>query len=151
MITVKDIYNENQKEKDDFFIHLNKTKEDEFDPLTVGLWEGWLKDVPSEYMRYEVTHIGQSLKDSENGVTGYHLEIREIKSEEDGHVNMFKYPLTEKEQFELSDLLDKFLQMYENNFADQLIGDREDDSDTLLYEFKSLYELVDKLFTKALN
>ena len=37
-------------------------------------------------------------------------------------LNLFEKPLSETEQLELSDLLDKFLLAYENNF-DCLIGD----------------------------
>lgn len=56
-------------------------------------------------------------------------------------VNLFEKPLSETEQLELSDLLDKFLLAYENNF-DCLIGDVDDDADFLRYEFKGLYDMV---------
>ncbi len=67
MVKVKDMCIENQEEKDSIFVHLNKAKEDNFDPLIEGLWEGWLKDVPDEYMDYEVVSKGQSLADLERG------------------------------------------------------------------------------------
>lgn len=70
---------------------------------------------------------------------------------EDQQVNMFKKPMTEQEQLELSDLLDKFLQMYENGFADQLTGDTDDDADNLKYEFGQLYNLVKMLSDRALD
>lgn len=56
-------------------------------------------------------------------------------------LNLFGKPLSETEQLELSDLLDKFLQAYENNF-DSLTGDVDDDADFLMYEFKGLYDMV---------
>ena len=56
-------------------------------------------------------------------------------------VNLFEKPLSETEQLELSDLLDKFFLMYENNF-DCLVGDVTDDADFLSYEFKGLYDMV---------
>ena len=49
--------------------------------------------------------------------------------------------MSEKEQLELSDLLDKFFLMYENNF-DCLIGNVDDDADFLSYELKGLYDMV---------
>ena len=59
-------------------------------------------------------------------------------------VNLFEKPLSETEQLELSDLLDKFFLMYENNF-DCLVGDVDDDADFLSYEFKGLYNMVKML------
>lgn len=65
------------------------------------------------------------------------------------HVNFFFSPLDEQQQIELSNLLDDFLQAYENGFADQ-VGD-PDDQDTLLYETKQLYDFVKDWEDKALT
>lgn len=62
--------------------------------------------------------------------------------------NLFAKPMSEKEQLELSDLLDKFFLMYENNF-DCLIGDIDEDADFLKYEFKGLYDMVSMLSARA--
>lgn len=70
---------------------------------------------------------------------------------EDTHVNLFKKPMTEQEQLELSDLLDKFSQMYDNGFEDQLTGDKDGDSEYLIYEFKQLFNMVDMLTVRALD
>lgn len=78
MVSVKDVFIENQEEKETIYIHLTEEKKDEFDPLTVPIWDGWLKDIPEKYMEYEVIRTGQSLKDLENGVIGFYLEIRGI-------------------------------------------------------------------------
>jgi hypothetical protein len=66
----------------------------------------------------------------------------------DEHMNLFEVPMSEQEQFELSDYLNDFLNMYENGFADQV--NDEDDRDTLLYEFKKLYDMVDMLQDRTL-
>lgn len=76
MITVKDIYEENKEEREFYYIHLDKAQDDEFDPLITPIWEGYLKDVPEEYMDYEVVRSGQSLADQEKGITGFRLEIK---------------------------------------------------------------------------
>lgn len=66
---------------------------------------------------------------------------------EDTHVNLFKKPMTEQEQLELSGLLDDFSQMYDNDFFDYIDGD----ADELLYAFKGLYNMVDMLTVRALD
>lgn len=68
----------------------------------------------------------------------------------DEKVNFFAHPMSEEEQLELSDLLDKFFLMYENGF-DCLIGDIDDDTDFLKYEFKGLYEMVSMLSDRAIK
>jgi hypothetical protein len=60
----------------------------------------------------------------------------------DEHINIFSN-ITETEQIELSDLLDKFLQLYENDFFD--VVDDDDDREQLMDEFKHLYNMVDML------
>lgn len=65
------------------------------------------------------------------------------------HVNLFCAPLSVSEQFELSDLLDDVVQMYENGFCDQVSND--DDRDELLYEFKRLVEFVDEWSVRAMQ
>lgn len=59
------------------------------------------------------------------------------------HINLFEKPMTKQEQLELSNLLDKFLILYENNFDGML------DEDDLLYEFEQLYEMVNLLSNRA--
>lgn len=68
----------------------------------------------------------------------------------DGKVNFFEKPMSEEEQLELSDLLDKFLLTYENDF-DCLIGDIEEDTDYLKDEFKRFYEMVVMLSDRAIE
>lgn len=68
----------------------------------------------------------------------------------DEKVNFFAHPMSEEEQLELSDLLDKFFLMYENDF-DCLIGDIDEDTDFLKYEFKGLYEMVSMLSDRAIK
>lgn len=79
MITVKDVFEQNQEEKDTIYIHLTKEKKDKYDPVSVGLWDGWLKDIPEEYMKLEVVGTGQSLKDLENGIIGFYVETKDIE------------------------------------------------------------------------
>ena len=81
MVTVKDVFEQNQEEKDNIYIHLTKEKKDKYDPLSIGIWDGWLKDIPDEYMQHEVISTGQSLKDLENGIVGFYLEIRDISAD----------------------------------------------------------------------
>ncbi|MBQ7781774.1 MAG: hypothetical protein IJ405_07115 [Lachnospiraceae bacterium] len=76
MITVKDVFEQNQEEKDTIYIHLTKEKKDKYDPVSVGLWDGWLKDIPEEYMKLEVVGTGQSLKDLEKGIIGFYIYIK---------------------------------------------------------------------------
>jgi len=149
IVTLKDVCIENQAEKEHIYIHLTDVRADEYDPLCKTLWEGWLADIPDGYMNYKLVRTAQSLKDNENGINGFYLEIKEVP--EDNHVNLFKKPMSEQEQLELSDKLDDFLQMYENGFADQLSGDVEDDADYLTYEFKALYQIVKMLEDRAIN
>ena len=78
MVCVKDILNENQEEKDTIYIHLRKEKSNEYDPLIVPLWNGWLRDIPVEFMESEVKSTGQSLADLENGFIGFYIEIKEL-------------------------------------------------------------------------
>ena len=73
-----------------------------------------------------------------------------VKVGMDDKVNFFEKPMSEEEQLELSDLLDKFLLTYENDF-DCLIGDVEEDTDYLNEEFKRLYEMVSMLSDRAIK
>lgn len=61
------------------------------------------------------------------------------------YINLFEKPMTKQEQLELSNLLDKFLILYENDFDGML------DEDDLLYEFGQLYEMVKLLSNRALD
>lgn len=71
---------------------------------------------------------------------------------EDEHLNIFQIPMTESEQIELSDALDNFSQAYENEFFDLILeGEREETSNALCYEFKELYELINKLSDRAIT
>lgn len=79
VIKVKDVAAENQENKETYFIHLEKEKKDKFDPLTEIIWEGWLKDIPDEYMECEVLSSGESLRDAEQGRTGFYLEIKMVE------------------------------------------------------------------------
>lgn len=64
-------------------------------------------------------------------------------------VNLFKKPLTEEEQWRLSEALDDFLISYESQFSNELVGDAiEDSSESLIDEFRPLYEIVKKLQEK---
>lgn len=81
MVQVKDVYEQNQNERESFFIHLCKEKKDEFDSLIDVLWEGWLKNIPVEYMENEVKSIGQSLADLEKGITGFYLELKNFQNQ----------------------------------------------------------------------
>lgn len=59
---------------DDVFIHLADASSK--DEISVDLiWEGWVKDIPSDYMESEVIQTGQSVKDSEKGINGYYVYI----------------------------------------------------------------------------
>lgn len=59
---------------DEVFIHLADAASK--DGISADLlWEGWIKDIPSEYMSSEVIQTGQSLKDSENGINGHYVYI----------------------------------------------------------------------------
>ena len=73
-----------------------------------------------------------------------------VKVGMDDKVNFFEKPMSEEEQLELSDLLDKFLLTYENDF-DCLIGDIEEDTDYLKDEFKRFYEMVVMLSDRAIE
>ncbi len=79
MVKVKDVFEQNQEEKDTIYIHLTKEKKDKYDPVSVGLWDGWLKDIPDAYMELEVVGTGQSLKDLENGIIGFYVETKAIE------------------------------------------------------------------------
>lgn len=76
MIRVEDIFKQNQEESSTIFIHLQKARQDEYAPLMENnLWDGWLRDIPNEYMECAATIIGQSLTDLEKGITGFYIEI----------------------------------------------------------------------------
>jgi len=54
--------------------------------------------------------------------------------------------MTEDEQLELCNLLDKFLIHYENDFEDLMYAGEDDvDVELLLDEFKSLYRMIKRL------
>lgn len=61
------------------------------------------------------------------------------------YVNLFEKPMTIQEQIELSNALDKFSQMYENGFLDQLHNDIELSSEDLEYELGALYRIIKEL------
>jgi hypothetical protein len=70
----------------------------------------------------------------------------------DEHVNLFVVPMTEKEQLELSDLLDEFTQLYENDFDGCVIENNYDATlEELHDQFKGLYDMVKDLDSKALD
>ena len=76
MASIKDIVEENRKEKENYYLHIcYKESEDKYDPLINMLWEGWLKDVPEQHMNYEVKSVGQSLSDLQKGITGFLIEV----------------------------------------------------------------------------
>lgn len=66
---------------------------------------------------------------------------------EQEELNFFRVQMTEEEQLELSTELDRFLQMYENDFENQ--GADEEVSDALKHELKNLYDLVWTLEDRA--
>lgn len=68
----------------------------------------------------------------------------------DEQVTLFETAMSVQEQIELSNLLDKFTQMYENCFYDQLHDDIELSSEDLQYELGSLYRFVKDLEKRVL-
>ncbi len=71
-MSIKEIYEANVKEH--CYIHLAKYKgEDE--PLIDLIWEGYIEELPEQYFSYEVVETGQSLKDLEQGITGYYVYV----------------------------------------------------------------------------
>ena len=59
---------------DEVFIHLADAASK--DNVSVDIiWEGWIKDLPSNYMELEVIQTGQSVKDSEKGINGYYVYV----------------------------------------------------------------------------
>lgn len=80
MVKVRDVVEQNKEEKDTIFIHLHKENKDEYDSLIVPVWDGWLKDIPKEFMEYEVKSTGQSLADLEKGIIGFYIEINIMKN-----------------------------------------------------------------------
>lgn len=77
MVRVIDIFEQNQEEKDTIFIHLIDEKE--CDSLGTILWEGWLKDIPDKFMEWKVESTGQSLRDLENGIVGFYVDIINVE------------------------------------------------------------------------
>ena len=81
------------------------------------------------------------------------MEEKEMREDQsfDGPLNMFRSPMSEEKQIELSNALDDFIQAYESKFYNQIV---EDDADETSYrlcsEFKGLYNLVDDLVVRAL-
>lgn len=60
---------------DEVYIHLADAATK--DEISVDIiWEGWINNLPTEYMGSEVIQTGQSLKDSEKGVNGYYIYIK---------------------------------------------------------------------------
>lgn len=71
-------------------------------------------------------------------------EFREVSDgqEEDGKVNLFKVPMTEKEQLKMSDFLDGFQQWYDNCFD-------EDSPDNYFHsDLSGLYKMIDLLYSR---
>ncbi len=69
---LNEVYEANKT--DEVFIHLADASSK--DEISVDLiWEGWIKDLPSDYMKSEVIQTGQSVKDSEKGINGYYVYI----------------------------------------------------------------------------
>lgn len=68
---------------------------------------------------------------------------RPIDPHGEEHINFFFAPLDEQQQIDLSDLLDDFIQAYENGFADQ-----EDD---LCDSFEGLYDFIKDWQDRALT
>lgn len=66
---------------------------------------------------------------------------RPIKPYGEEHINFFFAPLDEKQQVEISDLLDDFIQAYENGFADQ---------EDLCDDFEGLYDFIKDWQDRAL-
>ena len=69
---LNEVYEANKTEE--VFIHLADAATK--DGISVDMiWEGWIKDLPIDYMDSEVVQTGQSLKDSEKGINGYYVYI----------------------------------------------------------------------------
>lgn len=102
-----------------------------------GIQEGSIMDFTDEF----TTYVRYDESTDKVVVTGATRGCIPRPVEPSGeHVNLFYAPLNEQQQNELSDLLDDLTLVYENGFADQVSD--PDDQDTLLYEFKRLYDFV---------
>lgn len=71
--TVKDICKDPDLSNYDIYIHLAWKNEDPYEPMVDMIWEGYIEDIPEEYMNYIVVDSGKSLSDSQKGINGYYL------------------------------------------------------------------------------
>ena len=69
---LNEVYETNKT--DEVFIHLADAASKDDVEINI-IWEGWIKDLPTDYMNSEVIETGQSVKDSEQGVNGYYVYI----------------------------------------------------------------------------
>ena len=63
-------------------------------------------------------------------------------------VNIFQIPMTQEEQIELSNELQDFLEMYINEFYDE-VGENEESVDNLCKNLNGLYRITRKLVHRA--
>ena len=72
-ITIKDICSDPDFKEKEIFIHLVWNNKDPYDPIVVPIWEGYMKDIPKEYMNFKVISTSRSMKDFQNGITGFYF------------------------------------------------------------------------------
>lgn len=65
--------------------------------------------------------------------------------------NVFKVPMTEVEQEELSKFLDNFFVDYENEFHDYFGGEKNEEVADFMYFYKGLYDLVSDLIYRDVH
>ena len=78
-IRVKDILLDNDEEKEIIFIYLMQGKVDENGMVKKLIWEGWMCDIPKEFLNSKVIGISKSLMAEEKGIDAFYLAIAEKK------------------------------------------------------------------------
>lgn len=74
-MSIKEIMQKNSDEADGIYVYLDFQDVSDTDPVCDIRWEGWLENIPAKYHDMEVTRIGKSLRDMQNGKAGYYLYI----------------------------------------------------------------------------
>lgn len=72
-ITVRNICKEPDNIKSELYLHLVWQPENPDEPMLEPIWEGYITDIPEEYMDYKVENTGRSMKDFEMGVDGFYI------------------------------------------------------------------------------
>lgn len=111
--------------------------------ITVGFYEATaaaIMDFSADY----TTYVRYSAYKNQVVITGATRGCiaRPVDPHGEEHINFFYAPLDERQQIELSDLLDDFAQAYENGFAEE---------DDLCDSFEGLYDFIKDWQDRALE